>query len=275
MEDSSHPPKIGRSEWRHTSDGQVRRWPNREDYEDWYRHVGEIEPGVPFDEAYQVHAPVFLDWMARGQTACRFASVLSRSAEEGSWSSFTVTNELRDDELAEITDRVLRENMEKAELVQLLFPSVVSVHQLCALISNLTVPGSNWHWERTGESSDSIPVGLRWTLPSKQFVAWTVGFGPFDFLPFTRRAPITAIVVRTSETKRTKYDMSSDGMIPVHLADVDDGLQSADVRQKLTDATIAAKQNYLGGEFVDSARARVTFRIPVEQGPLLFNERTA
>ena len=266
---SPRPPAIARSEWRHTTDGEVRRWPNRADYEEWYRALGEIEPDVPFAEAYHVHGPIVEDWMARGQTSCRFASVLARRSEEASWHTFTVTSELEDADLADILDRVLRESVESSELVQILFPGVNSAEELCGLVRNLTQSPGNWYWEEMEGDEDEICVGLRWVLPSKQHVAWIVGFGPFDFLPFTRRAPITTLAVRTSEIKRTKYELSDLGTIPVHLADVDDLLPNQETRNKLTEATVAAKKKYLDGEHVSAARARVTFRIPRTHAALL------
>lgn len=254
--------RILRSRW-HVAARSVLQWPTRTDYAEWYARQGLINDEASFDEAYEIHGPVFLDWVKRGQTACRFASRLAHTHVDAGWQSIVIGRAVAGEELARMTTDLLATHIEEAEIVQLLFPHVTNSAQLGQLIDDLCIGNpERWYWEAIGEIEDDwINLGLRWTLPDDQSTAWTVGFGPFDFLPITRQAPITGVLIRTSSVKRTTNEADVFGRIPVHLADMDDQLTDSSVRDHLTAATVDAKANYLNGIHASAARARVTFRV--------------
>lgn len=245
------------------SDGKLRRWPDRGDYADYFVEEGEISTSEHFDHAYGLHGPTFLDWVGRGQTACRFASVLSRRPDDAGWGSIVVSDNVPESELASIVTDLLIEQMERVEIVQLVFPHIKTELDLVGLLNALCRKEAGWYWEEI-QGGDEIwaLVGLRWILPGSDHVAWTVGFGPFGFLPVTRRSPLTSIVVRVTTTKRSENTLDTNGRMPVHLADMDDLLPSQSARDKLTRATSEAKSIYLNGSSTEAARARVTFKVP-------------
>lgn len=261
MSDGNDEPQLERSVARQLPDGRVRKWPSREDYANWYGSLGHLEGGQDFASAVDLPGSVFLDWVRRGQTACQFASVLSTKYERAGWQSVVVPSRCQPTILVDHVDSLLAAAQDHAEIVQLVFPYVVTPESLVELIHDLCV-GPNWYWEEIDGDDEAVLVGLRWLLPTGRHVSWNVGFGPFDFLPFTRRGPFTAVLVRVSPIKRTSNSPDVYGRTPVHLADMDDLLPSDKVRTALNEKTRAAKTDYLAGEMIDAARARVTFRIP-------------
>jgi len=253
---------LYRSVERILNDGRQRKWPNREDYARWYSEQGIISSPEELDDWPEILGAIMLDWVRRGQTACQFAAVLASKYESAGWQSVVFPERGDQSDLGRRAHDVLTNAEGHAEIVQLLFPYVTDEIQLVNLINDLC-HNEHWYWEKIGDpSDDSVLVGLRWLLATGKHVSWNVGFGPFASLPFTRRAPFTAILVRVNSFKRTANPPDKSGLIPVHLADMDDLLPSDSARFALNEKTRTAKTNYLKGELIDAARARVTFRVP-------------
>lgn len=241
-------------------------WPSREDYIAWYRRTGQLDEGLAFDDAISLHSPTFLDWIRRNQTGCLFAAKLARNtgSKMSDWASVVIAPTTPSQIVSELMERILSEACASAEILQVIFPGVRDVNRLVEMI-NVLCKSDSWYWEEIpDETSDGIlNVGLRWIYPDGRHVAWIVGFGDFDFVPFTRRAPLTTIIIRTQVDKRSPYSAGVDGRVPIHLADMDDLLGANNAaRDELTQRTKALKQAYLGGELIGSARARVTFSLP-------------
>lgn len=255
---------IGKSFSSTGEDGVVRKWPNRQDYSEYHTSTGELEGPEYFSDAYRLHAPTFLDWVKRGQTGCRFAARLALDDVSARWESVTLSKNIPRSELAEHVCEVLLSLDKRTELVQLIFPHIDSVDELVALINDLCTPKLNWYWEAEDSYENGwVDVGLRWLLPDGEHVAWALGFGPYDFLPVTRRAPLVSIVLRTSPLKRTPGTRDKNNLIPVHAADMDDLLgKDEQLRQIITSATKESKLKLVAAEHARSARARVTFKLP-------------
>lgn len=265
--------QIKRSVIRRLASGKTRAWPGRDDYGHWLAEQGYLANESDFSDAIEFHARVTTDWVRRGQTSCMFASLLAAKNEIAGWDSVVFTGSEFDSSVGDRANDVLYAVEEHTEVVQLIFPHVTEAGQLVELINSLCA-NSSWYWEPVSPADETCTlVGLRWRLSTNVHVSWTVGFGPFMFLPFTRRAPFTTIQVRVSSTKRTPPNPDGHGYIPVHLADMDDLLASSAVRQALFEKTKQAKQEYLAGEYLHAARARVTFRVPAESAEALCHPR--
>ncbi|MHA7268387.1 hypothetical protein [Arthrobacter sp. HLT1-20] len=258
--------KLGRSFESVGRDGVSRSWPNRQDYAEFHTNTGDLEGPEYFPDAYRLHPATFLDWVKRGQTGCRFASRLARDDIAARWESVLISKNIPSEDLATHVCEVILSLDKRTELVQLIFPHIEEIDQLIGLINDLCAPNLNWFWEAQDSYDDGwVDVGLRWILPDGEHVAWALGFGPFEFLPVTRRAPIASIVLRTSPLKRTSETRDGHDLIPVHAADMDDLLDGDDdLRKLLTSATKESKLKYVAEEHAQSARARVTFKLPRE-----------
>lgn len=240
-------------------------WPSRDDYVEMYCRSGQLESPDEFNDAFGLHSMTVLDWLARNQTGCLFAARLSRLVLAGraqsEWALATVSKDLTPADAAAQVDDELADALEWAELLQVSFPGRETLDEIIDLIAALC-QRPDWYWDEI-ESKDplTVNVGLRWRHPSGQHVAWIVGFCPIDGMPFTRQAPLTTLAIRTQLDKRSTYD-PDDLPIPIHLADLDDELTSAEVRDAFTQKTKQLKSAFTEAHTVSSARARVTFSIP-------------
>lgn len=150
------------------------------------------------------------------------------------------------------------------EASQLVVPWVDTPDRLVEFVSQVgRLP--DWYVRDVtdGEPEDGlIRVAVRWRLPEPDHVSWVLGFGPFEFMPFTRRSPFTALIFRSAAAHpdaipRTRREHHTE----VHLADLDPRVDEA----RYTDMwsrTEKRKVSLLAGELVSGAKARVTFLIP-------------
>lgn len=87
-----------------------------------------------------------------------------------------------------------------------------------------------------------------------------LGFGPFEFLPITRRAPLTSLEIRTKPTA-IKKSVSPNGRDRVHLAGIRIKEMSEDRFQAFWRGTETRRFRLLGGDD-SAAKAKVAFAIP-------------
>jgi len=117
------------------------------------------------------------------------------------------------------------------------------------------------------EKGRSLQVGLRWHVEGSDYLSWVLGIAPFDTMPFTRRfvgAPFIALVLRSRPPANFAQASPEDGLNPSHLAHMDDMLgDNEEMRTKRSDATKRGKIALLGSELRSTARAKVTFSLPL------------
>lgn len=218
-------------------------------------------------------ATVLLDWIQSTQTGCHFATHLARRRAEAGWLPLVMPRRLEDDELRATVDALLIPPP-AAEMVMIVFPWVSSAEDLVDLIAQMSTC-SGWSLvdpiSLDGEGPDETLVGLRWALDSGEAESWVLGFAPFDFMPFTRRAPYTAIVFRIQDPPDWQHRPEPD-LIPVHLAQVphffgDRGAYQGEIWLR----TVQTRAELLGGELTHAARARVSFSLPASAGRRLLS----
>ena len=242
---------------RHTASGVVRRFPNRSDFE---AHVFGLRRG---DGSYdpQLASDVMLTWIARGQTGCSFATLLAAAPIDAKWITAAVPERLDQQHLAALFAALVSE---PPEALMVTFPYVDSPKQLAELVEQLaSLPGWRGH---LGDSPapGHISVALRWDMPGQPLASWVLGFAPFDFMPFTRRAPFAAVVYRPTPQYVAAIERKhEDGIAGVHLADLPINLPE-DEFDKRWAHTERVKKNLLAGELEHAAKAKVAFVLPDE-----------
>ena len=86
-------------------------------------------------------------------------------------------------------------------------------------------------------------------------------------MPFTRRfagAPFIALVLRPAPPRNFAEATPESGLRPSHLAHMDDMLgKNEEVRERRTEATKRGKIALLASELRSTARAKVTFSLPL------------
>lgn len=247
---------------RSVGEGPPRRFPERADLVQKL-----IEQGLVADEddllqrRPDLAGDIMLNWIQHSQTGCRFATHLAKRRATSGWQIAVVPRRLREEVFRSVIEGLLRPQPTEAEMVMVVFPWVISPEDLADLIGMLARCEA-WSWEEPvsmeGGSHDECLVGLRWALPSGTAESWVLGFAPFPFMPFTRRAPYTAIVMRTRDPEPDA--LPSEGRAPVHLAQVPHFF--GDRADEIWKSTQRQRATLLGEELTHAAKARVSFVIP-------------
>jgi hypothetical protein len=208
---------------------------------------------------------ILFQWYQQGQVACVFAQVLAKAATPA-WQSITIQGTVDVEQL----DGVLKDAAENLDALQLIFPGPATAQQACELIKSLCVHPS-WSCKEIDwmpdEKGRSLQVGLRWHKEGSDYLSWVLGIAPFETMPFTRRffgAPFIALVLRSRPPANFAQASPEDGLNPSHLAHMDDLLGGdEEMRTKRGDATKRGKIALLGSELRSTARAKVTFSLPL------------
>lgn len=249
------PARLKASVVRQLADGRVNHFSNRDDFE-------AALPGLRNDSGFDAAAvaEATFGWARTGQTGCLFATLLAAGPGAAGWQSLVIPEAVSDDTLRALLDARLATKPEAATVV---FPWADTATALAALVSQLArLP--DWHGVviHGDEPPGLVRIGLRWRLPIEDHASWVLGFGPFEFLPFTRRAPFTALVFRCGAAytlpRRRVEDHNE-----VHLADLPAPVD--EVRyDRMWRRTVERKASLLAGELEGGAKARVTFTLPAD-----------
>lgn len=248
-------------------------------YEDYLNHL--VRHGVVIDEPELLNRPdlvtaIQADWHQKGQNGCNFARLLSRDAPGHGWATVVVpggTARWDPDVLYSLGEKVRDAVADPAyTALSVIFPEVREPQTLVSLVHRLAeLP--DWSMETdfipasTFGDDQLVRVMLRVRLNWEEVISWVLGFGPFDFLPVTRRAPFTEIALAVKPKgapARSPYLNADPGL--AHLADLPLDVPAATF-DKLLDSTASRKRILLGGVENPAAKARVTFAVPTELWP--------
>lgn len=263
--------KVRRS---HALGARRLRYPGRQDYIRCLKNQGFIERASDLNQLPELVADVQKHWHASGQNGCRFAQLLSRAPSDYGWRIVVVT---RGHEkmwirkvIPEIHDHITRALRHSAtSALSLIFPGVTQAWELAELLHELDGM-TKCTVEETGEPVmlkriEYVPVGMRVLLNHDGVRSWALGFGPFAFLPPTRRAPFTEIALATKpKTFPLRDKRLNPNPLLAHLADVDILLDDKTFSTYWS-ATEVNRSDLLSGQVVGTARARVTFIVPRKQ----------
>jgi hypothetical protein len=213
---------------------------------------------------------ILFKWYQQGQIACVFAQNLADAATP-KWGSITIKDAVDSEKL----ELVLQDAAENLHALQLIFPEkegekATALHA-CELIKSLCEHPS-WSCKEVpwmeDEKGRSLLVGLRWHRKGSDYTSWVLGIAPFDTMPFTRRfvgAPFIALVLRSAPPAKFRPAKKKEsGLKPSHLAHMDDLLgEDQEKRDRFDERTHEAKIALLGGDLLSTARAKVTFALPL------------
>ncbi|MFF2041910.1 hypothetical protein ACFVVX_15895 [Kitasatospora sp. NPDC058170] len=248
---------VFRRRERNLLDGNSAQFAGREDFLEAILASGEYcHMDDPVGQG-DLHDDIFRAWLEEGQTACGFAQRMSGLAESNSATFLQPNREV----LREVVSGVLRAFDEnEPEIAQLIFPYVTAPTGLTGLINDLCSDGT-WVLNISGRDDSGVFVSLEYHTPGRMVAAVALGFGPFDFLPFTRQGPFTALLLCLRSDTPEGRQQRTDGRIPVY---VQDARMAGNAQVDVISAaeTVQIKSNILNGEFVEAASKDVTFRLP-------------
>jgi len=216
---------------------------------------------------------VQLDWHERCQHGCRFATLLSHKSAEHGWGFVTLQLDNNGDLKGPIAGEIrsaLAAMVASPDVlaVSILLPGVTDAKALIRILLQIQ---TELEWTLTVAADDASPdvkqpatrILLRYEL-GESVMSWALGFGPYEFLPYTRRAPITEIAFATKPKvfpQRSKL-LNSDPLT-AHLADVSVPVGS-DAFHKMWEDTAQGKAQLLNNVDTQNAKAKVTFAVPSE-----------
>lgn len=231
-----------------------------------------IERGVAANEDDIRHNPDLVKdvqnlWHRKGNNGCVFSQAVASKAADLGWQQAVFMHRIEDIEsprLAQTIDEVIQNAYAdpRVRILSLLFPLVVQDIELVGLINTFVssaIPSIFLAAEE--DYGDATTISLRMeTIPGQQ-LAWIMGFGPFTFLPNTRHAPITELVIPAKAKPSSGFHRHSHDMSAAHVADVPTQLPDK-IMEHLWDATYVQARHILNGEPDQFSAARTTFSVP-------------
>ena len=274
-EPQPHLPTLSKTTVCKFNDGTERNYPALSDYLQQYVSQGIVRNLDDLVENYgHLIGEIFFNWVATGQLACLFAVKLAKKPRENRWFPIVRLRALEEGEqLAPALNTYLDAASDHHEAAALIFPDIVNPDDIAKLI-NLLCADPSGRWYRTEAGIDQDPsgnytfVGLRWILKSGNSVNYVLGFADIPTMPQTRRSPFTALFLRIVDEKRTPAHCEN-GLVQVHLADLDSALPSQAVHDVVMTATEQARSNQVEPHMEKAARARITFSLPVAHAEIL------
>lgn len=232
-----------------------RRYPSRADY----------ASGLPADFDVADLADELLErvqrhWHASGQNGCAFAQWIAKRAGPSEW-AFIVSRG-QPGWASAISESVhFAAERSPAELLSILFPEVVSTDEALRILDSLGAePGFSWELHETVVGYETRM--LRYVLPSSPVVAWVMAFGPFEWMPATRRAPIFELTLRVKPKPDVMYHRLNQDSSVAHLADYPAPLR-AGAWDRLFEFTLRETRRILGREPDPVSAAKMTVAVPV------------
>lgn len=243
----------------------LRRFPAPEQY---HRHVDQTLEEAELPNPAAIYAVAQRDWHMRGQNGCVFARLAARAAPSLSWRYVVVFGATDGSQLHAISEHVQTMSEEPGtQVVSVLFPEVREAGEAASAIRGLACTEQFW-LERDDVIDDMLRLHLRYTFGEEmaKVDAWIMAFGPFNFVPNTRRAPYFELAIRVKEKPALIFHKLNQDRDVAHLADV-----SLDMSDRYWEhrwrSTLNRTRMILGGEPDDISAAKSTLAIPVSLLP--------
>lgn len=240
----------------------------------------ENEPEPKRDELDE-----FIDWASRDHLGCIFGRRLAGLLNRDSWTGAIFQQRDLPMLVDALDESVLSFANKGPELFQAILTQVSKPEEIIEFLRLLCGKERWYAYEVPWEPSSADPaapdrepkaalVALRWKLPDDKHVSWSLGFGLYRELPWTRRGPYTSIILRVTPPRpepgvAIPADKQAEfGLTPVHLAHMASGFSVPDaLKQKLWDKaaeeTGKLKRQKVEPDMLPAARGRVTFSFPL------------
>lgn len=201
------------------------------------------------------------DWHSRGQNGCQFARLAALDADHLRW-DYLVVDSTRPDRVGDLfTEHAV---VDGTEVLSVLSPDITTAAQAVRFVRDLVA--SSTFWLERDEPVDGYRVcHLRCPVPGadRDVQAWVMGFGPFAWMPNTRRGPYFELAVRIREKTPWLFHRLNQDRDLAHLADVP--LRMTDLRwEHRWTSTLSRTRRILGKEPDDFSAAKCTLAMPLE-----------
>lgn len=198
-----------------------------------------------------------LEFYRRGEAGCLFAAHASLNPERFEW-RLSVSNP----EKSEIEKIIVSAiSLNDISTQSIIFPTITTASDLKSFLAVLESV-DYCSLEQQEEFCGAICLGYRMRIG--ELTSWMTGFGNFDFLPKTRRAPYTEVTFRSKPRPNYEYVLKEAPAGVIHLADMDmKGMQDIQLRS-LWEGSFRNTERIIGGKPDLRSAAKTTFAIPME-----------
>ncbi|MED2186002.1 hypothetical protein [Bacillus wiedmannii] len=232
---------------------QKRKFPNRENYEQYF---GDSNIWSQEQMVKLVHK----HWHGRGQNGCLFAQHLAKeSNDKTGWHSSVILEGMNTvSKLDDTIERAIKNP--DIEVLSLLFPNVVTIEQLSTILKEWIRESKLIFLESATKYENRICLSLRIDLEDSGVISWLMMFAPFTFFPNTRQAPIMELAIRVKPKSEDVYSKSNQDKEKAHLADTPFYIPDK-VVDSTWEATFRNTQYILEGkpDFVSAAKTTISF----------------
>jgi hypothetical protein len=237
-----------------------RRFPGPHQYE---RRVEDICSRYPSSKSV-IYVLAQRDWHIRGQTGCMFARLAALQAANLRWVYLVSTG--TDPRAAALIRDEVQETVKEpdSQVLSILMPKVRSAPDAIAAIRSLTSQSPFW-MERDETVGDYHQQYVRCSINDNgQYLdAWVMAFGPFAFMPNTRRGPYFELAIRIKMKPTCLFHRLNQDRNIAHLADVPLEMSGNHWEHRWT-STLRRTRMILGGEPNEISAAKATFSVPTQ-----------
>jgi len=215
------------------------------------------QPGYQHETEDQNIINTQLDFYKKGRAGCLFAAHAATNPDRYGWQLSVATPEK---DKIEVLVRSAT-SLDHISTQSIIFPNVTSADDLKLLLSVLKDVNS-CTLEQQEEFLGQICLGYRMHIGT--LTSWVTGFGNYDFLPPTRRAPYTEITFRSKPRPNYKHVMKQAPEGVIHLADMDMKGMSKTQFFALWHGSFKNTEKIIGHKPDLRSAAKTTFAVPKE-----------
>lgn len=199
-----------------------------------------------------------LDFFAKNSSGCAFAAHASREARHFEW-GLAIAREPDLPNLNELVQNFIDDP--QIPTLSIIFPDVKTDQDLDFLLPSLEC-GLIFLNEKLDNDRNRC---YRFRLKIHSEISFISGFGPFDYMPITRRTPNVSIVMRVGP--RPVYDWHLKEPEPgiLHVADMDmKGIPDRNLK-RMWNNTFLRTAGLLGHKPDEESAAKTTFVVPLDR----------
>jgi len=199
-----------------------------------------------------------LDFFIRNGSGCAFAAQAARDPSKYEWGHIVLPCA----DIEKLDERVMGAIADSSiSTLTVIFPGVRSDDELATLIPKLVTDNLILH--QTHDTETMRCYRFRATVNDDQ--SFISGFGPFDFMPITRRSPHTAIVMRVDARPPYAWHLKEPENGIIHVADMDMKGLSDRTLNRMWNNSFLRTRGLLGKKPDDESAAKTTFVFPLDR----------
>lgn len=199
-----------------------------------------------------------MEFFRKGKSGCSFAAFAARDPKHFEWHHRVVLPDQYATVQAIVAEAILDDEVSTLALV---FPDVDTDEKLDEILPVLNGDFLFLHHCLNTEANCCFRFRAR-VGDDEAFVS---GFGPFDYMPKTRRTPYTSLIFRVSPRPEYDWYLKPPEQGIIHVADMDMKGLADRTLHRMWRSSFLGTNGILGHEPDDESAAKTTFVIPLDR----------